>query len=197
MKRLLVTCLLATMPLVATAQSEATCVAYMEADAAWEAEYDSIHREYRETSKAAKERFWETFRSRKVSWPPASPSTTRIHKLNPRLRSSNGWTGKNGSDEWLWSYHQEGETVNLDESIGAAFRDLHDEYKTFVQPDYDTYKAENAAASDKFKTVRDKADHTRVSAYLDAYEGSRSRVSSVMARLLDADRGRCRVWYGG
>lgn len=182
--------LLATIPMSATAQSEATCVAYMEADAAWEARYDLIHREYREASEAARERFWNTFRSRKVSWDRSSAQRSQ-HENN------NNFTGRNGLDGWLYVNYQDGDTVDLNAPIGTAFRDLHHEYKTLVRPAYDIYKAEGAVANDRSHAARDKADQTRMKAYLDAYEGTISQVSSVMTRLLDADRERCRVWYGG
>ena len=148
-------------PLPVAAQSDETCIAYMEADAA-----------YKEARMAA-------LRS-------ARENATRVEQAEARAAEA-------ARDRARSTYD-----TDPTEQNAAALKKAEDDVQNSLLALLDAWKA---ALLDEGSLLGqwldgsiapESAREALVSAYLDAYRGPRSPVGSVMAKLIEADRERCR-----
>ena len=179
-------------PSSSLAFSEKTCVAYMEADAIKTERIEVISKVRDEILKAATKKFWETFKSGKISW-TGKDGTNSIGKRSKTgsMPSHLGLRGHLGSVGWV-HYHQK--KWNGPE---FAFESLADPYRKFVNPAMVTYQTASRAAWKVYEAKAKAIEKKRVEAYLAAYKGRRSKVNSVMVNLLNSDRRLCRFHFGG
>lgn len=102
------------------------------------------------------------------------------------VRSSNmpGWV------KWA------NEHIRKFNSPGFAFKHLNKSDQKSIKHIMDAYLSTTNAADKIYKAKVAEIEKKRTAAYLKAYKGRRSKVDSVMRKLLNTDRQVCRLVYG-
>ena len=102
-----------------------------------------------------------------------------------RLSDASGW------DKWANEHMRKGNSVRF------AFKKLSKNNQKSIRHIFDEYNSITKLADETFKNRIDEVEKEKQAAYLKAYKGRRSKVDSVMKKLLDSERHACKLVFGG